>query len=164
MPNRRQAIIWTNNDDPLQRRIYASLGLNELINADLSSIRPSGTYSGDIWFKCIEFCCIWICCLHNLSHFVGASIYQHTVAKWHHMATKIWINNDSSKGFLPDGTKPSPEPVLTPHQRCSVNLTGNAQDINSSQFEKYTCKITYKFPRSQWVKLMLTYHELKSYE
>ena len=28
-PNRRQAIIWT-NDDPVQRRIYASLGLNEL--------------------------------------------------------------------------------------------------------------------------------------
>ena len=27
--NRRQAIIWT-NDDPVQRRIYASLGLNEL--------------------------------------------------------------------------------------------------------------------------------------
>ena len=27
--NRRQAIIWT-NDDPVQRRIYTSLGLNEL--------------------------------------------------------------------------------------------------------------------------------------
>ena len=31
-PNRRQAIIWT-NDDPVQRCIYASLSLNELINA-----------------------------------------------------------------------------------------------------------------------------------
>ena len=29
VPKRRQAIIWT-NDDPVQRRIYASLGLNEL--------------------------------------------------------------------------------------------------------------------------------------
>ena len=29
-PNRRQAIIWT-NDDPVKWRIYASLGLNELI-------------------------------------------------------------------------------------------------------------------------------------
>ena len=28
-PNRRQAIIWT-NDDPVQRHIYALLGLNEL--------------------------------------------------------------------------------------------------------------------------------------
>ena len=28
-PNRRQAIIWT-NDDPVQRRIYALLDLNEL--------------------------------------------------------------------------------------------------------------------------------------
>ena len=31
-PNRRQAIIWT-NDDPVQRHIYASLGLNELSNS-----------------------------------------------------------------------------------------------------------------------------------
>ena len=29
MPNRLQAIIWT-NDGPVQRLIYASLGLNEL--------------------------------------------------------------------------------------------------------------------------------------
>ena len=36
-PNRRQAIIWT-NDDPVQRRIYASLGLNEL-NMEMQMFR-----------------------------------------------------------------------------------------------------------------------------
>ena len=41
-PNRRQAIIWT-NDDPVHRRIYASLGLNELTTVktavEISSLR-----------------------------------------------------------------------------------------------------------------------------
>ena len=46
-PNRRQAIIWT-NDDPVQRRIYASLGRNELmalVYTELNSLVISGFLS-----------------------------------------------------------------------------------------------------------------------
>ena len=43
---RRRAIIWT-NDDPVQPRIYASLGLNELNEFSptrVNSLRPSDAY------------------------------------------------------------------------------------------------------------------------
>ena len=32
------------------------------------------------------------------------------------MATEIWVNIGSGNGLLPDGTKPSPEPLLIYHQ------------------------------------------------
>ena len=32
------------------------------------------------------------------------------------MATEIWVNIGSGNGLLPDGTKPSPEPMLTDRQ------------------------------------------------
>ena len=38
-PNRQQAIIWT-NDDPVQRRIYTSLCLNELISVLSTPTEP----------------------------------------------------------------------------------------------------------------------------
>ena len=37
-------------------------------------------------------------------------------AYWHHIATWIWVNIVSGDGFLPDGTKPLSEPMLTYHQ------------------------------------------------
>ena len=62
-PNRRQTIIWT-NEDPVQRHIYASLGLNELselvyrvISNDCmmkisesgpSIVRVQGRYNSDV--------------------------------------------------------------------------------------------------------------------
>ena len=36
------------------------------------------------------------------------------------MATQIWVNIRSVNGLLPDGTKPSPEPMLTYHQWSAV--------------------------------------------
>ena len=38
------------------------------------------------------------------------------VAKWHHMATKIWVKIGSDNGLLPDGTKPLPEQTLIYYQ------------------------------------------------
>ena len=42
------------------------------------------------------------------------------VAWWPHMATRILVNIGSGNGLMPDGTKPSPEPMLIYHQRYSV--------------------------------------------
>ena len=43
--------------------------------------------------------------------------------------TYIWVNIGSGNGLLPDGTKPSPEPMLTfySHER---NFPENAHDVN----------------------------------
>ena len=35
--------------------------------------------------------------------------------KWQHTATLIWINIGLGNGLLPGGTKPLPEPILTPY-------------------------------------------------
>ena len=48
---------------------------------------------------------------------------------------RIWVNVGSGNGSLLDGTKPSPEPILTYHQLSPLvitwgNFTRNAQDIN----------------------------------
>ena len=40
----------------------------------------------------------------------------------------FWVNSGSGNGLIPDGIKPLPEPLLTYHQRGSVNT--NAQNIN----------------------------------
>ena len=56
-PTRRQAIIWA-NDDPVQRRIYASLGLNELTHRgrDKMDIIFQTTFSSEFsWMKMYEF-------------------------------------------------------------------------------------------------------------
>ena len=37
--------------------------------------------------------------------------------------TDIWINIGSGNGFLPDGTKPLPEPILIYDQWGSIALT-----------------------------------------
>ena len=38
-------------------------------------------------------------------------MYSLTVAMWHYMLTQTWVNIGSGNGLLPDGTKPSPEPM-----------------------------------------------------
>ena len=50
---------------------------------------------------------------------------------WHHMPTKILVNNGSDHGMLPDGTKSLPEPMLTQdywHQ-SQWNFKENTQDM-----------------------------------
>ena len=39
------------------------------------------------------------------------------------MVIQILVNIGSGSGLLPGGTKPSPKPMLTYHQRCSVAFT-----------------------------------------
>ena len=39
------------------------------------------------------------------------------------MATEFWVNIGSGNGLLPDGTNPSPEPMLTYHQWGPVVIT-----------------------------------------
>ena len=38
------------------------------------------------------------------------------VASWRHMTTKTQVNIGLHNGFLPDSTKPLPEPMLIYHQ------------------------------------------------
>ena len=45
------------------------------------------------------------------------------VAKGGHMALDILVNTGSSNGFVPDGTKPLPEPMLTYHSGGLVAFT-----------------------------------------
>ena len=52
------------------------------------------------------------------------------------MATLIWVNIDSGNGLLPDGTKPSPEPMLTYHQYGQVTFI-------SGQFYKDTSAFSH---------------------
>ena len=71
----------------------------------------------------------------NLESFVliWESFHQRIDSLWHSdtMATQNWINTGSGNGWLPDGTKPLPEPMLTrdfshPSQR---NFIENMQDM-----------------------------------
>ena len=43
------------------------------------------------------------------------------------MATEIWLNIGWGNGLLPDGIKPSPEPILTSHQWGLVAFTYHGQ-------------------------------------
>ena len=54
-PNRRQAIHWT-NDDPVQRRIYVSFGLNELSTATRKLLleRAILVLAVEWWVTCIS--------------------------------------------------------------------------------------------------------------
>ena len=73
------------------------------------------------------------------------------------MATEIWVNIGSGNGFLPDGTKPIPEPMLTDHQWSPVTFILrqfhkrclNHQSLKS--IWKLHIKISFKFHRPQWV-------------
>ena len=73
------------------------------------------------------------------------------VAWWHHMATEILVNIGSGNGLLHDGTKPLPEPMLTDHEWSSVTFI-LGQFHKRCLFENYIFKISFKFPRGQWVK------------
>ena len=74
------------------------------------------------------------------------------------MVTEIWVNMGSGNGFLPDGNKPLPEPMLTDHQWSPVTfILGlfhwrclNHQSWNPC--ENYISKISFKFSRGQWDK------------
>ena len=70
------------------------------------------------------------------------------------MATKVWVNIGSRNGLLPDGTKPSHEPMLTKSQWSHVafNCGQLHRKCWRNQFEKYACIITTKSSRGQWVK------------
>ena len=42
---------------------------------------------------------------------------QHIEIWWRHMATQIWVSIGSGNGLMPGGTKPLPQPMLTPPPR-----------------------------------------------
>ena len=75
------------------------------------------------------------------------------------MVTEIWVNIGSGNGLLPDGTKPLPDPMLTDHQWGPVTfILGqfhkrclNNQSLCENPCEKYIYKISFKFPKDQWV-------------
>ena len=73
------------------------------------------------------------------------------------MGIYIWVSIGSGNSWLPDNTKPLPEPMLTYHQYGSVALTQDqfhksAQDINSeNEFKESNCKITSTSVRGHWV-------------
>ena len=74
------------------------------------------------------------------------------------MVTEIWVNNGPGNGLLPDGTKPSPEPMLTCNQRGPLELTcgqlhKNILDIRHyNVFKKYTFENIARSTRDQWDK------------
>ena len=85
-----------------------------------------------------------------------------------HKATKIWVNFGSGNGLLPDGTKPLPEPMLTPHQLClsRIHLSAISQEIPQPSITKigfinYSYKISFKPVRGQWVNLTLVMLEME---
>ena len=51
------------------------------------------------------------------------------------------INNGSCNGLLPNGAKPSHEPVLTYHQENSITLEGNLKKILQSPITKSILKL-----------------------
>ena len=75
-------------------------------------------------------------------------------AKWHHMATEIWVNIGSDNGLLPDGTKPLHEPTLTNLQWGVVTFTSGQFHGKSSRYLPLIClkKNKFEFPIGIWVK------------
>ena len=64
----------------------------------------------------------------------------------------------SGNGLLPGGTKPLPEPMLTGHQWSPVtfiSLRTISQEMPQPLINKICLKtkISFKFPRGQWVKV-----------
>ena len=64
------------------------------------------------------------------------------------MVTQIWVNSGSSDGFLPEGTKPLPEPMLTYYQGVlwhsfESNFTASAHELYLLHvLRDYASKIT----------------------
>ena len=72
------------------------------------------------------------------------------------MATEILVNIGSGNGLLPDGTNPLPKAMLTDHQWSQLLISGqfHKRCLNHRPLkliETYTCKISFKFSRGQWV-------------
>ena len=63
------------------------------------------------------------------------------------------LNSGSGNGFLPDGIKPLPEPMLTKHQQGSVVFSWEHFHGECSilyyEFENYTFKVITTSPRDQ---------------
>ena len=64
--------------------------------------------------------------------------YKHTEALW--PVPVYWVITDSGDGLVPEGTKPSPEPVVTYHQPNPTEQTwmkyNKIQAFSFKQFEK----------------------------
>ena len=79
----------------------------------------------------------------NLCHHVDLTHWP----EWHHMASWNKVNNVSSNGLLPDGTKPLYKLQLTPHQWGQLKAEGNFTKIYVKQiswynvFENYCLKL-----------------------
>ena len=76
------------------------------------------------------------------------------------MATEIWVNIGSGNGLVPDSTKPLPEPMLTNHQWSPVTFRSGqfhkrCLNHQSNPFENYMSKISFNFPRGQWVNYIV---------
>ena len=70
------------------------------------------------------------------------------------------VNIDSVNGLVPDGTKPSPEPMLTPQlgRFCGIQLRAISQEVPklvlhmyNNEFENHIFKIIATSPRDQQV-------------
>ena len=77
--------------------------------------------------------------------------------------TFIWVNIGSGKGLLPDGTKPSPGPVLINCRWGLAALTWEQCHGKNSRFLDLTLKIVYlkitaASPRGQWVKSICSHN------
>ena len=85
------------------------------------------------------------------------------------MGTEIWVNISSGNGFLPDGTKPLPEPMLTDHQWSPVTfILGQFHNRRSNHHSLKSVwngmsQISFKFPRDQWVKGKIMNPQIYSY-
>ena len=74
------------------------------------------------------------------------------------MASQTLVNSGSSNGFLPDGTKPLPEPMLTSREFCGINLRAISWwmpkllfSIMNLKSTGICFKSTATSPKTQWV-------------
>ena len=58
------------------------------------------------------------------------------------MAPNNWVNIGSADGLLPNGTKPSAEPMSIDHQRGIVTLRTNSQEMLKISVLDISLKIT----------------------
>ena len=75
--------------------------------------------------------------------------FQVNEAKWSHMKTQFWVNISSVNDFLPEGTKPLLELMLTSHQWRSVSFIW--ERFYSKRVSSYVVWWIWKFskgPRS----------------
>ena len=89
------------------------------------------------------------------SHQSTVQLHEHIEAKWNNTGTYIGVNIGSGNGLLPDGTKSSPEPMVTNHHRWTVVFT-ISQDVFLNPyhvFGDYSFELTSKSHRGFWVKM-----------